>query len=165
MNYLSQCYILERWTIDVKCRTIQDIIDDVIQVDIKTSFTLIKNSLMMQFLEVAKNGSKSKRKYEHLSHSLQRIHEEILAMDDEDGENPKASYLPPNYEANNLVQSNIGISLQDPLHVRSKGRPKSLRAKNPKKSLSKQPGTKRKCSICKEEGHNKSSCSSLKSSL
>ena len=60
MNYLSQCYILERWTIDVKCRTIQDIIDAVIQVDIKTSFTLIKNSLMMQFLEITENDLKSK---------------------------------------------------------------------------------------------------------
>ncbi|XWS74461.1 hypothetical protein CRYUN_Cryun01aG0000100 [Craigia yunnanensis] len=121
VNSLPQCYILERWTIDAKHRTIQDIIGDIIQADTETSSTLMRNSLMMQFLEVAENGSKSKRKYEHLSHSLQRIHEKILAMDDEDGENPKANYLSPNDEANKLVQSNIGISLQDPLHVRSRG--------------------------------------------
>ena len=165
VSSLPQCYILERWTIDAKRYIVQDIAGDIIQADTKTSSTLMRNSLMMQFLEVVENGSKSKRKYEHLSHSFQRIHGEILAMDDEDGENPKASYLPPNYEANNLVQLNIGISLQDPLYVHSRGRPKSLRAKNPKESLSKQPGSKRKCSIYKEEGHNKSSCSSFKSSL
>ena len=110
VNYLSQCYILERWTIDAKHRTIQDIAGDIIQANTKTSSTLMRNSLIMQFLEVAENGLKSKRKYKHLSHSLQRIHEEILAMDDKDGKNPKASYFPPNYEVNNLVQSNIARS-------------------------------------------------------
>ncbi|XVE54243.1 hypothetical protein DITRI_Ditri03aG0064800 [Diplodiscus trichospermus] len=131
VNSLPGCYILERWTIDAKRHNIQDVSGDVIQEDTQISSILMRNSLMMQFLEVAENGSRSKRKYEYLSYSLQRIHEEILAMDHdyEDTETPNTSYPFSDHDANNLVQSNNGISLQDPLHVRSRGRRKSLRGR------------------------------------
>ncbi|OMO81532.1 hypothetical protein CCACVL1_12374 [Corchorus capsularis] len=166
VNSLPKCFILERWTIDAKRHTIPDIAGvDVIQADTQISSTLMRNSLMMQFLEVAENGSKSRRKYEHLSHSLQRIHEEILAISDENEENLEASVPTPNFEATNLDESNIVMTLQDPLHVRSRGRPKSLRAKNPKENQSKPSGIKRKCTMCKAEGHNKTTCLSLKPSL
>ncbi|OMO53287.1 FAR1-related protein [Corchorus olitorius] len=57
------------------------------------------------------------------------------------------------------------MTLQDPLHVRSRGRPKSLRAKNLKENQSRPSGIKRKCTMCKAEGHNKTTCPSLKPSL
>ncbi|OMO89454.1 hypothetical protein COLO4_19755 [Corchorus olitorius] len=166
VNSLPKCFILERWTIDAKRHTVPDIAGvDVIQADTQISSTLMRNSLMMQFLEVAENGSKSRRKYEHLSHSLQRIHEEILAISDENEENLEASVPIPNFEATNLDESNIVMTLQDPLHVRSRGRPKSLRAKNPKENQSRPSGIKRKCTMCKAKGHNKTTCPSLKPSL
>jgi hypothetical protein len=41
------------------------------------------------------------------------------------------------------VLSNLTFTLQDPVHVRCRGKPKSLRQKNPKENK------KRTCTICK----------------
>ncbi|KAL3520330.1 hypothetical protein ACH5RR_018479 [Cinchona calisaya] len=56
---------------------------------------------------------------------------------------------------NDQVQPNVGFILQDPVHVISGGRPKSLRQKNPKECL---PGKRRKCASCQELGHNRNGC-------
>ncbi|OMO61723.1 Zinc finger, PMZ-type [Corchorus olitorius] len=93
------------------------------------------------------------------------IHEEILAISVENEENLEASVPTSNFEATNLDESNIVMTLQDPLHVRSRGRPKSLRAKNLKENQSRPSGIKRKCTMCKAEGHKKITCPSLKPSL
>ena len=42
----------------------------------------MRNSLILQFLEVAEAGSQSEKKYKHLGQTLQKIHEELLAMQD-----------------------------------------------------------------------------------
>ena len=62
---------------------------------------------------------------------------------------------PDNTTLNNQVLSNLPITLRDPPHVPSKGRPKALRKKHPKE---KQLMKKRKCSFCKETGHVRTNC-------
>ena len=81
------------------------------------------------------------KKYEHLDLALQKVHVELLAMHDVDD-----LVSSDNTILNSQVLSNLPGALQDPLYVLSKGRPKSLRQKNPKEN---QPTKKRKCSICK----------------
>ena len=59
VDFLPQYYVIERWTINAKHRTTQEISGDVMQVEPKNSCTLMKNSSMLQFLEVAEVGSQS----------------------------------------------------------------------------------------------------------
>ena len=115
----------------------------------------MRNSLLLHFLEVAEVGSQSMKKYEHLDLALQKVHVELLAMHDvDDLVNFDKTTL------NSQVLSNLPGALQDPPYVLSKGRPKSLRQKNPKEN---QPTKKRKCSICKETGHVRRTCPSKSS--
>ena len=64
---------------------------------------------MLQFLEVAEARSQSKKKYKHLGQILQKVHEELLAMQDvcdvDDLESPDNTTL------NNQVLSNLLITL------------------------------------------------------
>ena len=163
VDFLPPHYVLERWTINAKHRTIQEISGDVMQVEPKNSCILMKNSLMLQFLEVAEVGSQSIKKYEHLSLALRKVRGELLAMRDECDDNTNMSELESfdNIISNSQVLSSLPVALQDPPHVLSKGRPKSLRQKHPKEN---QPMKKRKCSICKKTGHVRSNCPSHKKS-
>ena len=136
VDFLPPYYILERWTIKAKNNIIHDISGDVIQVEPQISSTLMRNSLLLLFLEVAEVGSQSMKKYEHLDLALQKVHVELLAMHDvDDLVNFDKTTL------NSQVLSNLPGALQDPPYVLSKGRPKSLRQKNPKEN---QPTKKRK---------------------
>ena len=114
---------------------------------------MMRNSLILQILEVAEARSKSKKKYKHLGHTLRKVHEELLAMQDVYVVDDLGS--PNNTILNNQVLSNLPITLRDPPPVLSKGRPKALRQKHPKE---KQLTKKRKCSICKETGHVRTNC-------
>ena len=155
VDFLPPYYILERWTIKTKNNITHDISGDVIQVEPQISSTLMRNSLLLHFLEVAEVGSQSMKKYEHLDLALQKVHVELLAMHDvDDLVNFDKTTL------NSQVLSNLPGALQDPPYVLSKGRPKSLRQKNPKEN---QPTKKRKCSICKETGHVRRTCPSKSS--
>jgi len=161
VDTIPQHYVLERWTINAKSRIIHGISSDDIQVETQNSSTLMRNSLMLQFYEVVEVGCQSKRKYEHLGIGLQKLHHELLTMDDDsdkninDGDEGSAEDL----VLNNQVLSNLTFTLQDPLHVRCKGKPKSVRQKNSKE---KQVMTKRTCTICKKTGHVRTNCPSHK---
>ncbi|XP_050281816.1 protein FAR1-RELATED SEQUENCE 5-like [Quercus robur] len=159
VHFFPSHYILERWTINAKKRIVHEISGDVVQVEPQISSTLMRNSLMLQFLEVAEAASQSEKKYKHLGQTLQKVHEELLGMQDVCDVDDSGS--PDNTTLNNQVLSNLPIALRDPPHVPSKGRPKALRQKHPRE---KQLTKKRKCSICKETGHMRSNCPSHKHS-
>ena len=53
VHFLPSHYILERLTINAKKRIVHDISSDVVQVEPQLSSTMMTNSLMLQFLEVA----------------------------------------------------------------------------------------------------------------
>ena len=82
VHFFPSHYILERWTINAKKRIVHEISGDVVQVEPQISSTLIRNSLMLQFLEVAEAVSQSEKKYKHLEQTLQKVHEELLVMQD-----------------------------------------------------------------------------------
>jgi hypothetical protein len=161
VDTIPQHYVLERWTINAKSRIIHGISSDDIQVETQNSSTLMRNSLMLQFYEVVEVGCQSKRKYEHLGIGLQKLHRELLIMDDGSDKdiNDANEGSAEDLVLNNQVLSNLTFTLQDPLHVRCKGAPKSVRQKNPKE---KQAMTKRTCSICKKTGHVRTNCPSHK---
>ncbi|KAF3952277.1 hypothetical protein CMV_022150 [Castanea mollissima] len=138
---------------------VHDISSDVVQVEPQVSSTMMRNSLMLQFLEVAEVGSQSEKQYKHLGQTLRKVHEELLAMQDVQDVDDLGS--PDNTILNSQVLSNLPMTLRDPPHVPSKGRPKALRQKHPKE---KQLMKKRKCSICKETGHVRTNCPTHKHS-
>ena len=124
MHFLPSRYILERWTINAKKHIVHDISSDVVQVEPQVSSSMMRNSLMLQFLEVVEVGSQSEKQYKHLGQTLQKVHAELLAMQDvhdvDDLESPDSTTL------NNQVLLNLPITLRNPPHVPSKGRPKAL---------------------------------------
>ena len=66
VHFLPSYYILERWTINAQNHIIYDISSNVVQVEPQVSSTMMRNSLMLQFLEVAEVGSQSEKQYKHL---------------------------------------------------------------------------------------------------
>lgn len=93
---------------------------------------------MLQFYEVVEVGCQSKRKYEHLGIGLQKLHHELLIMDDDSDKdiNDADKGSAEDLVLNNQILSNLTFTLQDPLHVRCKGKPKSVRQKKSKRKAS-----------------------------
>ncbi|XP_057473273.1 protein FAR1-RELATED SEQUENCE 5-like [Actinidia eriantha] len=78
VDYLPQQYVLRRWTMNAKRHG-----EVVVHEGPQISSTLLRNSLMMEFLKVVEEGQKSQRKHHHLTVALRKVHSELLAMDDE----------------------------------------------------------------------------------
>ena len=109
VHFLPSHYILERWTINAKKHIVHDIFSDVIYVEPQISSTLMRNSLLLQFFKVADARSQSKKKYKHLGQTLQKVHGELLAMQDVFVVDDLGS--PDNTTLNNQVLSNLSITL------------------------------------------------------
>lgn len=77
VDCLPQRYVLQRWTMNAVCHGAHEIQGPQI------SPTLMRNSLMIEFLKVVEEGQKSQRKHHHLTVALRKAHSELLAMDDE----------------------------------------------------------------------------------
>ncbi|XP_042988798.1 protein FAR1-RELATED SEQUENCE 5-like [Carya illinoinensis] len=162
LDLLPHHYILERWTINAKSRTILDIPTSDGHVMRQDDPMLRKSKLMMQFYDIAELGSQSIQKCQHLSLALDKVHKEFLSMEQVEGEKnleDENMSLNDSQMFKSQVVSNFSQVLQDPPRVATKGRPKSLRAKNPKET---QTAKKRRCSICKIEGHAKNNCPSVR---
>ncbi|KAG2665634.1 hypothetical protein I3760_15G017000 [Carya illinoinensis] len=158
LDLLPHQYILERWTINAKSRTILDIPTSDGHVMRQDDPTLRKSKFMMQFYDIAELGSQSIQKCQHLSLALDKVHKELLSMEQVEGEKKLEDQnmsMNDSQMFKSQVVSNFSQVLQDPPRVATKGRPKSLRAKNPKKT---QTAKKRCCSICKIEGYAKNNC-------
>ncbi|XP_042980200.1 protein FAR1-RELATED SEQUENCE 5-like [Carya illinoinensis] len=112
---------------------------------------------MFEFLEL---GSQSSFRMNHLSLTLEKVHKKLLLMEDVGDKNLEVGEMSRNDSCmlRSHVISNFSQTVQDPQRVPTKGRPKSLRAKNPEKT---QAVKKMHCSICKIEGHTKNNCPSL----
>ena len=160
LDVLLPQYVLRRWTINAKSRSILEIPISEEHVMVEEDPIMRKNKLMMQFQDIAELGSQSCFRMKHLSVALEKVHKELLLMegaadkDKEDGEMSRNDS--PMFRSQ--VMSNFSQTIQDPQRQATKGRPKSMRAKNPKETPSL---TKRRCSICKFQGHTKTNCPSL----
>ncbi|XP_042987214.1 uncharacterized protein LOC122315405 [Carya illinoinensis] len=153
-------YVVERWTINAKSRAILEIPVFEGHVMTQEDPVMRKNKLMMQFYDIVELGSQSSFRMNHLSLALEKVHKELLLMEDVGEINLEAGEMSCNDSPmlRSQVISNFSQTMQDPQRVPTKGRPKSLRAKNPKET---QAVKKRRCSICKIEGHTKNGCPSL----
>ncbi|KAG6732290.1 hypothetical protein I3842_01G169800 [Carya illinoinensis] len=85
LNMLPHHYILERWTINAKSRAILDIPNSDGYVMTHDDPMMRKNKLRMQFYDIAELGSQSPQKYNHLSLALDKVHKELLFMEDIEG--------------------------------------------------------------------------------
>ncbi|XP_040987757.1 uncharacterized protein LOC121235472 [Juglans microcarpa x Juglans regia] len=124
--------------------------------------TMRKNKLMMQFYDIVELESQSIHRCNHFSLALDSVHKELLLMKEIEGKEKAEGgnmSLTDSQMLKSQVVSNFTQILLDPPRVSTKGRPKSLRAKNPKET---QTTKKRRCSICKTEGHAKNNCPSVK---
>ncbi|XP_035551757.1 protein FAR1-RELATED SEQUENCE 5-like [Juglans regia] len=159
LNILPEHYVLDRWTINAKSRPIPDIpcSDDQVW-QVQDEATMRKSKSMIQLYDIVELASQSAKKHNHFTLALEKVHKELLAMED----HVECSQTMPINEcipSRSQVISNFSQTVQDPPRVPTKGRPKSLRAKNPKET---QTTKKRRCSICKNEGHAKNNCPSVR---
>ncbi|XP_035544601.1 protein FAR1-RELATED SEQUENCE 5-like [Juglans regia] len=159
LNILPQHYVLDRWTINAKSRPIPDIpcSDDQVR-QVQDEATMRKSKSMIQLYDIVELASQSAKKHNHFTLALEKVYKELLAMED----HVECSQTMPTNEcipSRSQVISNFSQTVQDPPRVPTKGRPKSLRAKNPKET---QTTKKRRCSICKNEGHAKNNCPSVR---
>ncbi|KAG7951439.1 hypothetical protein I3843_12G007200 [Carya illinoinensis] len=160
LDRLPQHYVLERWTINATSRPIPDI--PCPEGHVREGLdepTMRKTKTMLQLYDIVELGSQSAKKHNHLTVALKKVHKELLDM--EDNVECSRACEPTNDDHNmgSQVTSNFSQTVQDPPRVPTKGRPKSLRAKNPKETHATK---KRHCSICKNEGHAKNNCRSVR---
>ncbi|KAK0586037.1 hypothetical protein LWI29_038466 [Acer saccharum] len=165
LDRLPHHYVLERWTINAKSRPIADIPIPKGQVQVGLDEPMMRKSKsMIQFYDIVELGSQSQEKHNHLTHALQKVHKELLALEDH-VETQETHYSERGETCNDdqilrsQVVSNFSQTVQDLPWVPTKGRPKSLTSKNPKET---QTIKKRCCSICKNEGHAKNNYPSVR---
>ncbi|KAK1564838.1 hypothetical protein Q3G72_012661 [Acer saccharum] len=151
LDRLPQCYILDRWTMNAKSRPIPDIPCSEGQVQQgEDEATMRKFKSMIQLYDIVELASQSTEKHNHFTLALEKVHKELLAMEDHVECSQRGEGTNNDQILRSQVVSNFSQTVQDPSRVPTKGRPKSLRANNLKES---QPIKKRHCTICKNEGH------------
>ncbi|KAG2666757.1 hypothetical protein I3760_15G079000 [Carya illinoinensis] len=160
LDRLPQHYVLERWTINAKSRPIPDIPSP--EGHIREGLdepTMRKTKTMLQLYDIVELGSQSVAKHNHLTVALEKVHKELLEMKDNVECSRACEPTKDDHNMGSQVISNFSQTVQDPPRVPTKRRPKSLRAKNPKETHATK---KRHCSICKNEGHAKNNCPSVR---
>ncbi|KAG6661775.1 hypothetical protein CIPAW_03G198800 [Carya illinoinensis] len=91
LDKLPQHWVKERWTINAKARPIPDIplMEGQVQVG-QDDPMMRKSKLMIQLYDIVELGSQSAEKHNHLCLALEKVHKELLAM--EDHLTPMSSY-------------------------------------------------------------------------
>ncbi|KAG7990683.1 hypothetical protein I3843_02G036900 [Carya illinoinensis] len=82
LDMLPWQYILERWTVNAKSRAILEIPTFEAHVTTQDDSTMRKSKLAMQFYEILELGSQSIQKFNHLSLALDKVHKELLLIED-----------------------------------------------------------------------------------
>ncbi|KAK9016121.1 hypothetical protein V6N11_007201 [Hibiscus sabdariffa] len=149
-------YILCRWTKDAKKNDNLDIIQNEIADKVYESSTLRFNSIMLHSLRLSEKASRSKKHYDLAVSSIKSLCDELdnLTIDLVD-EGKKSTYDDDSKIVGNGVVLYNDITLKDPIHVITKGRPPSLRKKS---SVEKNNKKSKTCSSCNRKGHTKRTC-------
>ncbi|KAK1592284.1 hypothetical protein Q3G72_022357 [Acer saccharum] len=162
LDRLPQCYILDRWTMNAKSRPIPNIPCSEGQVRQGENEAIMRKfKSMIQLYDIVELASQSTEKHNHFTLALEKVHKELLTMEDHVECSQRGEGTNDDQILRSQVVSNFSQTVQDPSRVSMKGRPKSLRTKNPKES---QPTKKRRCTICKNEGHTRNNCPSVRAS-
>ncbi|KAK8990997.1 hypothetical protein V6N11_062023 [Hibiscus sabdariffa] len=153
---LPSQYILCRWTKDAKKNDNLDIIQNEIADKVYESSTLWFNSIMLHSLRLSEKASRSKKHYGLAVSSIKSLCDELdnLTIDLVD-EGKKSTYGDDSKMVGNGVVLYNDITLKDPIHVITKGRPPSLRKKS---SVEKNNKKSKTCSSCNRKGHTKRTC-------
>ncbi|KAG2702362.1 hypothetical protein I3760_06G085400 [Carya illinoinensis] len=108
LDVLPSHYVVERWTINAKSRAILEI--PVFEGHVMTQEDPImrKNKLMMQFYDIAELGSQSSFRMNHLSLALEKVHKELLLMEDVGEKNLEAGEMSRNDSP--MLRSQTGLS-------------------------------------------------------
>ncbi|KAH7850185.1 hypothetical protein Vadar_028975 [Vaccinium darrowii] len=124
VNHLPEHYILRRWTINAKNHIANEISSTLmsevlLQGGTKNSSTLPKHKLMIEVLKVVEEGQKSQKKHDHLTLALQKVHRELLDMDEEDEDVDEIDIdgdlgSESLYKGGAQLLSNITFTLHDP---------------------------------------------------
>ncbi|KAG5532857.1 hypothetical protein RHGRI_027219 [Rhododendron griersonianum] len=82
-------WIVLKWTINAKSHVANEISPTLMsqvtpREGSKSSSTLTKHNLMIEVLKVVEEGRKSQKKHDHLAFALQKLHCELLAMEEDD---------------------------------------------------------------------------------
>ncbi|KAG6628924.1 hypothetical protein CIPAW_14G046800 [Carya illinoinensis] len=135
LDKLPQHWVKERWTINAKARPIPNIplMEGQVQVG-QDDPIMRKSKLMIQLYDIVELGSQSAEKHNHLCIALEKVHKELLAMEDHVACSQRGESTNIIQNERSQVVSNFSQTVQDPPRVPTKGRPKSLRSKNPKET-------------------------------
>ncbi|PNX61709.1 FAR1-related protein, partial [Trifolium pratense] len=111
---------------------------------------------MVESLQVSERGSRSKK---HHDIAIQALRKAITELDLLDVEETTKESVDSTFEVMPNASNNQTINLCDPPFAASKGRPRTLRTKS---SLELSKKGSYNCGYCKEKGHTKVKCPSLK---
>ncbi|XP_035545018.1 protein FAR1-RELATED SEQUENCE 5-like [Juglans regia] len=117
LNILPQHYVLDRWTINAKSRPIPDIpcSDDQVW-QVQDEATMRKSKSMIQLYDIVELASQSAKKHNHFTLALEKVHKELLAMED----HVECSQTMPINEcipSRSQVISNFSQTVQDPPQI------------------------------------------------
>ncbi|XP_042980235.1 protein FAR1-RELATED SEQUENCE 5-like [Carya illinoinensis] len=135
LDKLSQHWVKERWTINAKTQLITDI--PLIEGQVREGQDdpmMRKSKLMIKLYDIVELGSQSAEKHNHLCLALDKVHKELLAMEDHVECSQRGGESTNIQMERSQVVSNFLQTVQDPPRGPTKGRSKSLRSKNPKET-------------------------------
>jgi hypothetical protein len=157
MYSLPSQYVLHRWTINAKKENIKGIaIEDLQESSNRASSTSLFNSIMVESLQVSERGSRSVK---HHDVAIQALRKVITELDLLDHEESSEEFVNSTFKVMPDASNKETINLLDPPLAASKGRPRTLRTKDSLELLKKGSFN---CGYCKEKGHNRLTCTSLK---
>ncbi|XP_077244592.1 protein FAR1-RELATED SEQUENCE 5-like [Tasmannia lanceolata] len=163
---LPSHYILERWTRNAKSGAGMDKRGIAMQANCQKSLALRYSLLCKQAIRCAEVGATSVQDYDVAVRALQQAWEKIVASRKKVARATQLDTpISGSSQGNNIsAQSEVDstpncITLCDPQPSKIRGRPRSTSLKPNLETASK---TVRKCSICKEHGHDNSSCPRLR---
>ncbi|KAF5471376.1 hypothetical protein F2P56_008184 [Juglans regia] len=114
LNRLPEHYVLDRWTINAKSRPIPHIpcCDDQVSVEVDEP-TMRRSKSMIQLYDIVELASQLAKKHNHFTLALEKVHKEMLAMD-EHVECSRAVSANDDQIVRSQVVSNFSQTVQDP---------------------------------------------------
>ncbi|WJX62623.1 hypothetical protein P8452_47597 [Trifolium repens] len=131
-------------------------IEDLQESNNRASSTSLFNSIMVESLQVSERGSRSVK---HHDVAIQALRKVITELDLLDHEESSEEFVNSTFKVMPDASNKETINLLDPPLAASKGRPRTLRTKDSLELLKKGSFN---CGYCKEKGHNRLTCTSLK---
>ncbi|KAL3503149.1 hypothetical protein ACH5RR_037598 [Cinchona calisaya] len=114
----SEQYILDRWTINAKDKGYDETFADNLE-EPQDGFELLRNNLIIEFLEVVEMGYCSQEQYNKIKCAIKKIREEFLIMGNSSENLMGCDFLASAVaqDIDDQVMSNVDFKLQNPTHA------------------------------------------------